>query len=580
MNARKNIRLTFRAPICYHKSEDGNFYQPIKPPKDFLHKRPPLSMTFQHNLEINGTLRRHSPAELFAEISAAKLNGSLRLSNAETAQKTVVYFDAGDAVFAVSNARRFRLFETLLSANKITKEQLAATPDFTDDLALRANLIASGALSKADADALVAKQIELILADALERRAAEDKSGEWVFSPLVRIKGDVRFAVDATALLLAHARGLPEAEIAARLEDARESFAVKESMPVHINLLPEEAFVFSRFETSKLSVDQAKMFAGLPAPAALKIVYTLWLGGFLARENWDAPFSARSLAAISAANLTLKKSAASVSVDVVNTENKTPETVSVAPKNNLTEQPEKIALARGELTLEKYLERIDTARSFYDFFAVEGDAPVAEIKRGYLSIAKRFHPDLFRRETDADKIRQIQDAFTRIAQAYETLKNERSREIYDYKIRKELIDMKAERAIASTADAEERGRQMRTEQAANDFERGFNFLMDGEPEEALPFFARAAHLNENNARYRAYYGKALAADGVQKHKAEAELQAAMRLAPENADVRLMLAEFFIQMNLPKRAEGELRRLLAIFPSNTEAEQLLDSLAKR
>ncbi len=536
-------------------------------------------MTFQHNLEINGTLRRHSPAELFVEISAAKLNGSLRLSNAETAQKTVVYFDAGDAVFAVSNARRFRLFEMLLSENKITKERLAATPDFTNDLALRENLIESGALSKADADALVAKQIELILRDAFECRAAEDKSGEWVFSPLVRIKGDVRFAVDAHALLLAHARSLPDAEIVARLKDARESFAVRASMPVHINLQPEEAFIFSRFESSKLSVEQAAMFGGLPAPAALKIVYTLWLAGFLARENWDAPFSARSLAAISAANLTLKKSAANVPA-AIETENKTPETVSVAAKNNLSAQPEKIAPAREELSLEKYLERIETARSFYDFFALDGDAPVADIKRGYLSIAKRFHPDLFRREIDAGKFRQIQDAFTRVAQAYETLKNERSREVYDYKIRKELIDMKADRAGASTAETEERTRQMRTAQAAEDFENGFSLLMDGEPEDALPFFARAAHLDENNARYRAYYGKALSANGAQKHKAEAELQAAVRLAPENADLRLMLAEFFAEMNLPKRAEGELKRLLAIFPSNAEARQLLDSLAKR
>jgi hypothetical protein len=39
----------------------------------------------------------------------------------------------------------------------------------------------------------------------------------------------------------------------------------------------------------------------------------------------------------------------------------------------------------------------------------------------------------------------------------------------------------------------------------------------------------------------------------------------------------MLAEFFVQHNLPKRAEGELNRLLAIFPDNKEARVLLDSL---
>ncbi len=101
--------------------------------------------------------------------------------------------------------------------------------------------------------------------------------------------------------------------------------------------------------------------------------------------------------------------------------------------------------------------------------------------------------------------------------------------------------------------------------------------MDENSEAALPFLARAVHFAQDNARYRAYQGKALSFDDKQRHKAEAELQTAVRLDAENADFRLMLAEFFIQIGFPKRAEGELNRLLAIFPSNREAKALLDSL---
>lgn len=537
-------------------------------------------MSSNTNLEIAGSLRRHSPAELFAEISAAKLNGSLRLANGETAQKSVFYFDAGDACFAVSNARRFRLFELLVEENKITKEQLAAIPDFTNDLALRENLIKADLLSKTAADALLTKQIEMILKDAFGwRDARQGKGGEWTFSPLVRVKGDIRFQIDAARLLLEHARNLPDDAIAAKFKEGSESFAARASMPVHINLLPEEAFVFSRFEASKLSAQQAAMFGGLPAPKVLRIVYTLWLAGFLARENWDAPFSVRSLAAISAANLTLKKPA--VVEAVAGTKSEASARVAAAAGNNPPVQKvEIIAPPPEELPLEKYLERIEAAQNYYDFFAVAPDAPVADIKRGYLFLAKRFHPDLFRRQIDAEKFKQIQDAFTRIAQAYETLKHEKTREVYDYKMRKQLTDIKSGQAANDSADAQERSRQMRVAQAAEDFESGFNLMMDGELGDALPFFARAAHLAEDNARYHAYYGKALAADGTQKHKAEAELQAAVRLAPENPDLRLMLAEFFVEMNLPKRAEGELKRLLSIFPDNAEAKQMLDSLAKR
>ena len=51
----------------------------------------------------------------------------------------------------------------------------------------------------------------------------------------------------------------------------------------------------------------------------------------------------------------------------------------------------------------------------------------------------------------------------------------------------------------------------------------------------------------------------------------------VKIDPNNPKFRLMLAEFFIAMKLMKRAEGELNRLLAIFPSNREARELLASL---
>ncbi len=117
-------------------------------------------------------------------------------------------------------------------------------------------------------------------------------------------------------------------------------------------------------------------------------------------------------------------------------------------------------------------------------------------------------------------------------------------------------------------------KQKQAEHAAENFEQGFSLLMDGKGESAIPFLARAVHFAGDNARYHAYHG-----NNKQRHKAEAELQTAVKLDAENADFRLLLAEFFIQIGFPKRAEGELNRLLTIFPNNKEARGLLDILAK-
>jgi predicted Zn-dependent protease len=171
-----------------------------------------------------------------------------------------------------------------------------------------------------------------------------------------------------------------------------------------------------------------------------------------------------------------------------------------------------------------------------------------------------------------DLRKRVQDAFTEMSQAHETLKDEKNRELYDYKMRNEL---KVREQAATSGESVSASHQLM--QAAEHFERGFSLLMDDEIEAALPFLARAVYYAPKNARYHAYYGKALATDPKARHKAESEMQAALRIDPNNPTFRLMLAEFFIQMGLKKRAEGELNRLLSIFPSNREAKDLLASL---
>ncbi|HXG82421.1 MAG TPA: DnaJ domain-containing protein [Pyrinomonadaceae bacterium] len=531
-------------------------------------------MNSQTNLEIKGNLREHRLAELLIEIFQANLNGSLRVS--APSQKIVVYFDAGDVVFAVSNARAFRLFELLLRENKIEKQQLAAIADFTNDLTLKEHLLKNNLLSKPEIDSFFSRQIKEILKDAFGWR-----EGEWIFSPLVRIKGDIRFKVDAASLLLEHARGLPDDELARNFKNLNEVFGVKTPMPVNVNLLPTEAFVLSRFENSSLDAAKVLLLSGLPNHDTLRILYVLWLGGFLARRNWNSPFSDRSVSAILSANLTLKKDETPPAPKIAETlpgfsKNGSPKIQPPTVGQNVS-PAETAAPVEAAISLEDYLEQTQNAPNYYRLFDVAPDASVPEIKQAYFSLAKRFHPDLFHTEIDAEKHRRIQNAFTKIAQAYETLKNESARTVYDYKMCKELAEMEKFQTAGASENPDS---QKQTAQAKADYEHGFALLMDGDYETALPFLARAAHLVQTEARYRACYGRALAADGAQKHKAEAELQAALRLEPDNADIRLMLAEFFVQVNLLKRAEGELNRLLAIFPSNREARALLDSLPKR
>jgi predicted Zn-dependent protease len=117
----------------------------------------------------------------------------------------------------------------------------------------------------------------------------------------------------------------------------------------------------------------------------------------------------------------------------------------------------------------------------------------------------------------------------------------------------------------------------KAERAANQFKEGVAALELGERKTALGLFASAASAVPNEARYRAFYGHLLAGNERTRRAAEAELHAAVKLDPNNAEYRLMLAELYRDLGLKLRAKGEAERAVAADPNNRKARELLRAL---
>lgn len=521
-----------------------------------------FKMSSPNNLEITGNLLLHPLAELLVELMQARLDGSLRLSHQNN--KTIIYVSAGEVVFAVSNQRQHRIFEMLIQAEAITKQKLVEIPEFTNDFALAKFLQEKEMFSASSLKSVFTRQIEAILRDVLGWT-----EGTWTFSSLARIKEDIHYKVDAYSLLVEYGRNLQKETIVRRFKSFKESFSRKPTAPAQINLLPQEAFLLSRFETSFLTIDEIKSLSGLSDLETLQKLYILWLAGFLYRQHWDAAFDESRLALISAARFELKKQV--IAPPVVK-----PVELPPVPETKAA-NTDAGAEEKQELTLETYLAMVESAETHYELLNIPFNSTTSEIKMAYFGLAKRFHPDLFHKQTDAKTHSRIQSAFSEIAHAYETLRNKETRETYDFKLRKILQELEK---LSPEEKAKPKVEQKNLNEASEIFEHGFNLLMEEDFEQALPYLARAVHVAPDNARYHAYYGKILSIDKNQRFKAEAELQTAIKLEADNPAHRIMLVEFFIQYNLVKRAEGELNRLLAIFPDNKEARALLDSLQNK
>ncbi|HEY8563846.1 MAG TPA: J domain-containing protein [Pyrinomonadaceae bacterium] len=518
-------------------------------------------MTSPKTLEINGNLSAHPLAELLVEILQPRLDGSLRLSHDNS--KTIIYVQRGEVVFAVSNQRQHRLFELLLASGAVSKRQLAEIPDFTNDFALAAALREKEILSALEIESIFARQIEAILRDVIGW-----KDGVWIFSPLARIKDDIQYKIDASNILAEYGRNLPKDAVVRRFKSFRESFGRKQPPPAHVNLLPQEAFLLSRFDGSFMKIEEVIALSHWSDAETLQKLYALWLAGYLYRENWSGAFKEDQLAAIVAAKLELKKQTTAPAAEI------TPAPPAKIVTETKAEEIKPPSPVEAELTLEKYLARTESAETHYELLSVSHKAAPDEIKQAYFNLAKRFHPDMFHRQTDAVVQSRIQHAFTQIAHAYEVLRDEETRKTYDFKLRRLLQELEK---LSPEERSKPKEEQKTLSDAAEIFEHGMNLLTEENHEQALPYLLRAVHLAPESARYHAFYGKLLAADKNQRFKAESELQTAIKLEPENPEFRIMLAEFFIQYKLVKRAEGELTRLLENFPNNREARALLDSL---
>src|SRR5262249_33912523 len=150
----------------------------------------------------------------------------------------------------------------------------------------------------------------------------------------------------------------------------------------------------------------------------------LWFAGLILRHNWECALSESFITRVRSANLKLTKSAAAIHKP------KAPEPEKPAPVKEEEPVPE-----FKEISLEEYLDRIEKAESHYDILGIEQDAKLPEIRNSYFQLAKMFHPDRYHR-ADADILRAVENAFSKLAQAHEALRDPKSRIKYDNELRR------------------------------------------------------------------------------------------------------------------------------------------------
>ena len=492
----------------------------------------------------SGNLSEYPLPELVREVVTRKLSGALRLERERA--KVVAYFENGEPVFAAANVRELRLGEYLVKTGHLTATQLSDFPKNISDAALAATLTSTGTV-KVEA---VKETLTKVVTDTL-RVALLWPDGIWEFDGRARLADSVRVKITAQNLLVESARKMALKLVAARFTDMAEVISPHADVSTAVGLTPSEAFVLSRLD-QPMSLNDVVALSGLPESDALRVIYCLALAGHINRGAW-------------AEVLKLTKA-----------------TEPPASKSSVERQkPTTGPLPSDEEDLKGFLARIDNAADHYGVLAVTSTASIDDIKRAYYSLARRYHPDRF--HLDATVHSRIESAFARITQAYEVLTDTAQRPNYDAKLAAQ------DRARHFADAAPKADEQQRTAEesvtkepgfAERSFRDGYAALQMGQLNVALTHLAAAAHEAPRESRYRAYYGQALATDGRSQRMAESELQAAVRLEPNNPSYHVMLAQLYYDLTFSHRAQAEAERALQLDPDNASAMALLRKLEKK
>jgi tetratricopeptide (TPR) repeat protein len=504
---------------------------------------------------MKGQLRDRPLAELVHEISFKELSGTLRLQHESV--KAAVYFDQGEVVYAASNLRDLRLAEYLKKQGLVSELELSASGS-RSDVTFAAALVSKGVIDQPALEPVFLRQVGDIL-----RVALLWAKGTWEFDDRSLLDDAVRVKIDVPGLLLEAARRMELELIASRFPSDEELISPVAGVPDFHDLSPAEGFVISRVD-SPIRLRQLIALSGLDEPEAMRILYGLVLGGFLERTQKPNVLQARKVA--------------------VRPRPVLPPIAEPIPSPSPVEASEETQRA----DLDAFLARLDSASTHYEVLNVISSAPADRIKNSYYALARLYHPDKFHLQTSLTLHGHIESAFARITQAYETLMDPKRRSGYDAKLaaleKTRKYAESAPKKVVKGADQPSASNAgtgpvvgTESERAEENFKEGYGALQQGDKKFAVTRLAAAARAMPQEARYRAYYGSALAADDDTRRLAETEMLAAIKLDPDNASYRVMLAELCFELGFFKRAEGEIERAISLEPNNAAARKLMEKV---
>jgi tetratricopeptide (TPR) repeat protein len=237
-----------------------------------------------------------------------------------------------------------------------------------------------------------------------------------------------------------------------------------------------------------------------------------------------------------------------------------------------SEETLKVREARRQEVLEAF-EGLK-AKSHFDVLGIPRASSEAQVKEAYFKLAKKFHPDTHHDPALADMREKIEAIFIRLGEAYEVLRNPRTRGNYeaDLASRTPRVPMTGTVLVNPQEPEPPLDPEHEARMAEESFRKAVKLFTQEKYWDAIQLLETALEGAEPRMklRIRVLLGKSYLKNPKWTKRGEEQLQAVTRDDPKNVDAHYALGELYKASGLKSRALHEFQRVLELKPEHEEA----------
>jgi hypothetical protein len=513
---------------------------------------------------VKGTLGEGVLPSVLRELYVGRKTGVLRFTQG-SARRTI-HFVKGSIVNAASEVPEEHLGEVLVRLGRLTRADFERAGEAArrEHKRLGAVLMALGLFSPdqlGDALALHAHEILLRIFEASGEESYEFEPAENEVA-----QGEFTLKLSTGEIILDAVRRVRDPDVVRYALGDIDRVLTLSGDPLlrfqRINLSPTDGYILSRIDGT-MSIREIMQLLSLPAEDVQRSLFGLLCTGIV--EQPAGPPKAPPKAVPIRPRSASPPAPARPAPAIVPAAPLAP-VAPVRPEASPDTQAKRREIVKAHETLR--------AKSHFEALGIERTATDAQVKEAYFRLAKRFHPDTHHDPNMADLRDKLETVFIRLGEAYEVLRNPRSRAAYESDTASRAPRAPAPEARAAAPPPAPAGPPpaMDPTVAAQSVRRAEKYMAEEKYWDAIQLLEVAVPVLAGKPKQRARLdlARAYTKNPNWVHQAEETLHEVVREDPKNVEAYLALGQLYKAGGLRGRSVSMFRKALELKPENEEA----------